>query len=162
MSLWTIKKEYEILLNDIIDDDGVVSEQGLKLLEINIEKRDDTSTNYYYLINNLEHENMQIDEEIKRLQGLKKRNKTKIDLLSKSIVGLINLYGEFKSNLLNFKIRKSTIVEVDEDYVNKLTDEYLTIKTVKNPNKTAIKLALNKGIEIPGCRFVHKDNLNVK
>lgn len=162
MSLWTIKKEYEILLNDIIDDDGVVSEQGLKLLEINIEKRDDTAKNYYYLINNLEHENMQIDEEIKRLQALKKRNKTKIDLLSKSIIGLINLYGEFKSNLLNFKTRKSTVVEINEDYINELTDEYFTIKTVKTPNKTAIKLALNKGIEIPGCRVVQKDNLNVK
>ena len=57
MSLWTIKKEYEIILNDIIDDDGVVSEQADHLLQINAETRDDTATNYYYIINNLEHEN---------------------------------------------------------------------------------------------------------
>lgn len=162
MSLWKIKTEYEIILNDIIDDDGVVSEQAEQLLAINVEKRDDTATNYYHIINNLEHENGQIDEEIKRLQALKKRNKTKIDLLSKSIVELINLYGEFKSSLLNFKIRKSTIVEVDEDYVNELTEEYITTKTTVTPNKTAIKTALKNGLEITGCKLVEKHNLNIK
>ena len=162
MSLWKIKTEYETILNDIIDDDGVVSEQAEELLAINVEKRDYTATNFFRYINNLEHENGQIDEEIKRLQTLKKRNKTKIDLLSKSIVELINLYGEFKSSLLNFKIRKSTIVEVDEDYVNELTEEYITTKTTVTPNKTAIKTALKNGLEITGCRLVEKHNLNIK
>ena len=77
MSLWKIKTEYETILNNIIDDEGVVSEQAEQLLAINVEKRDDTATNYYHYINNLEHENGQIDEEIKRLHALKKRNKTK-------------------------------------------------------------------------------------
>lgn len=162
MSLWKIKTEYETILNDIIDDDGVVSEQAEQLLAINVEKRDDTATNYYHIINNLEHENGQIDEEIKRLQALKKRNKTKIELLSRSIIGLINLYGEFKSNLLNFKTRKSTVVEVDEDCMNDLSEDYITTKTTITPNKTAIKTALKNGLEITGCRLVEKHNLNIK
>jgi len=160
MSLWTIKKEYETILNDTIDDDGVVSEQAEQLLAINFEKRDDTAKNYYYIINNLEHENGQIDEEIKRLQALKKRNKTKIELLSRSIIGLINLYGEFKSNLLNFKTRKSTVVEVNEDV--ELSEDYITTKTTVTPNKTAIKTALKNGIEINGCKLVERHNLNIK
>jgi hypothetical protein len=162
MSLWNIKTEYETILNDIIDDDGVVSEQAEQLLAINVEKRDDKATNYYYIINNLEHENGQIDEEIKRLQALKKRNKTKIELLSRSIIGLINLYGEFKSDLLNFKTRKSTVVEVNEDCIKDLSDEYKTTKTTIAPNKTKIKTALKNGLEIIGCRLVEKHNLNVK
>jgi predicted RNase H-like nuclease (RuvC/YqgF family) len=162
MSLWTIKKEYEILLNDIIDDNGIVSEQAEELLAINVEKRDDTATNYYRYINNLEHQNVQIDEEIKRLQAHKKRNKTKIELLSRSIIGLINLYGEFKSDLLNFKTRKSTVVEVDEDCINALAEDYITTKTTVSPNKTAIKTALKNGLEINGCKLVEKHNLNVK
>lgn len=162
MSLWKIKKEYEILLNDIIDDDGVVSDQADHLLQINAKNRDETATNYYYIINNLEHENLQVDEEIKRLQSLKRRNKTKIKLLSSSLIGLINLYGEFKSNLLNFKTRKSTVVEVDEDYINELLEEYKTTKTTIVPNKTAIKIALKNGKEIAGCRLVENQNLNIK
>lgn len=162
MSLWKIKTEYQTILNDIIVDDGVVSEQAEELLSINVEKRDDTATNYYHIINNLEHENNQIDEEIKRLQTLKKRNKTKIELLSRSIIGLINLYGEFKSDLLNFKTRKSTVVEVDEDCINDLLEEYTTTKTTIAPNKTAIKTALKNGLEINGCKLVDKHNLNVK
>jgi predicted RNase H-like nuclease (RuvC/YqgF family) len=162
LSLWIIKKEYETILNDIIDDDGVVSEQADYLLQINAETRDDTATNYYYIINNLEHENNQIDEEIKRLQSLKKRNKTKIELLSRSIIGLINLYGEFKSNLINFKTRKSTIVEVNDDAINQLSENYVITKTSITPNKTAIKTALKNGLEITGCRLVEKQNLNIK
>lgn len=162
MSLWKIKTEYENILNDIINDDGIVSEQAEELLAINVEKRDETATNYYHYINNLEHENAQIDEEIKRLQALKKRNKTKIDLLSRSIIGLINLYGDFKSNLFNFKTRKSTVVEVDEDCINALSEDYITTKTTVTPNKTAIKTALKNGLEINGCRLVEKHNLNIK
>ena len=165
MSLWKIKTEYETILNDIIDDDGVVSEQAEELLAINVDKRDDTATNYYHIINNLEHENAQIDEEIKRLQTLKKRNKTKIELLSRSIIGLINLYGEFKSDLLNFKTRKSTVVEVNEAEfynINTLSKDYITAKTTMTPNKTAIKTALKNGLEINGCKLVEKHNLNIK
>jgi predicted RNase H-like nuclease (RuvC/YqgF family) len=162
MSLWKIKTEYETILNDIIDDDGVVSEQAGELLAINVEKRDDTATNYHHIINNLQHENNQIDEEIKRLQALKKRNKTKIELLSRSIIGLINLYGEFKSDLLNFKTRKSTVVEVDEDCINALPENYITTKTTLTPNKTAIKTALKNGLEISGCKIVETHNLNIK
>jgi len=162
MSLWKIKAEYETILNDIIDDDGIVSEHAEELLAINVEKRDDTATNYYHYINNLQYENGQIDEEIKRLQALKKRNKTKIELLSRSIIGLINLYGEFKSDLLNFKTRKSTVVEVDEDKIKELSEDYITTKTNVTPNKTAIKTALKNGLEINGCKLVEKHNLNVK
>lgn len=114
MSLWKIKTEYETIINDIIDDNGIVSEQAEELLAINVEKRDDAATNYYRYINNLKYQNWQIDDEIESLQALKKHNNTKIKLLSRSIIGLINTYGEFKSDLLNFKTRKSTVVEVDE------------------------------------------------
>ena len=164
MSLFKIKTEYESILNDIIDDEGVVSEHAEKLLAINIEKRDDAAKNYYHYINNLEHENRQIEQEIRRLEELKRRNNTKIELLSRSIIGLINLYGEFKSGLLNFKTRKSTVVEVDENqfYSIKPLEDYLTTKTTVAPNKTAIKTALKNGLEINGCKLVEKHNLNVK
>ena len=162
MSLWKIKTQYETIINDIIDDNGVVSEQAEKLLAINVEKRDDAATNYYRYINNLKHENWQIDDEIENLQALKKRNNTKIKLLSRSIIGLINLYGEFKSDLLSFKTRKSTVVEVDEDCTNTLAEDYLTTKTTVSPNKTAIKKALKNGLKISGCKLVEKHSLNVK
>ena len=162
MSLWKIKTEYETIINDIIDDNGIVSEQAEELLAINVEKRDDAATNYYRYINNLKHENWQIDDEIENLQALKKRNNTKIKLLSRSIIGLINLYGEFKSDLLTFKTRESTVVEVDEDCINALSEDYITTKTTVTPNKTAIKKALKNGLEINGCKLVEKHNLNVK
>ena len=72
------------------------------------------------------------------------------------------MYGEFKSDLLNFKTRKSTVVEVDEDSINELLDEYKTIKTTIAPNKKVIKTALKNGLEINGCKLVEKHNLNIK
>lgn len=162
MSLWKIKKEYEEILKNLIDDNGEVSEEAENLLKINADNRNDKATEYYHIINNLDHENSQIDEEIKRLQSLKKRNKTKIELLSNSLISFISFFGEFKSNLLNFKLRKSNSVEIDDDIINTLSENYLTIKTTVTPNKTEIKKSLKNGLKIAGCRLIENYNLNIK
>ena len=46
--------------------------------------------------------------------------------------------------------------------VNQLPNEYKTIKVTESANKTAIKKALQDGVEIDGCALVENINLSIK
>ena len=50
---------------------------------------------------------MQIDNEIKRLQALKKRNNSLVDNLKNRLVGAIQMFGEFTVGTNTFGLRKS-------------------------------------------------------
>ncbi len=95
---------------------------------------------------------LQLNNEIKRLQGLKKRNNNLIDNLKNRLVGAIQMFGEFTVGTNTFGLRKSERVNVDN--VNSLPKEYKTIKVTEQANKTEIKKALKLGQEIKDAYIV--------
>ena len=71
------------------------------------------------------------------------------------------LAGEkFKSNKVTVSYRKSKSVEVAD--VNSIPEEYLTITQKVDPDKMAIKKAIESGIEVQGCSLVEKQNMQIK
>ena len=116
---------------------------------------------YTEIIKQRESLNTRIDDEIKRLQALKKQNDNLVQRLKNNLLNAVNLFGNFEAGFLKFSTRKSVSVELDID-VNDLQKEYKTIKVTEAPDKMKIKKALEQGEEVKGCYLVTKQNLQIK
>ena len=72
--------------------------------------------------------------------------------------------AESLKNFVNRTYRKSTAVEVDDefiDYAMKNNNDLLTFKRPE-PNKTAIKEMLQGGFDIPHAELVERNNMSIK
>lgn len=102
-----------------------------------------------------------IDEAIKRLEGLKQKNMAK---QQKMMDHLRQATGEenYKTPFITIQFRqtKATIID-DKDAI---PEEYITTKTTvtKNPNKDAIKKAIESGVEVPGAHVEYYKSMSVK
>lgn len=70
----------------------------------------------------------------------------------------------YKSNKVNISFRSSKAAEVyDLDALMRYDDcdSFLKYKDPE-PDKTAIKKAIDEGIELPGCRIVENSNIQIK
>lgn len=160
-SLYKIESEYLELFARIEMAEGELTPELESALEINKNELEVKSIAYVEYIKTKESFNDRINEEIKRLQAIKKANENLIHRLKTNLVSAVNLYGSFKSGFLTFGIRKSTSVEVNID-TNSLDKEYKCIKVTETPDKIKIKKALENGIEIEGCQLITKNNLQIK
>jgi len=157
-SMYKIQEEHLELLYAIESLDGEITEETEELLIINKNELEVKSESYLHVITKKESYNTLIDNEIKRLRGLKQRNVNLVSRLKDSLLQAVKLNGDFSFGLTKIGTRKSQSVEVED--VNQLPKEYKTIKVTESANKAAIKSALKSGIEIVGCSI--KDNQNLK
>tara|TARA_R110000737_G_scaffold56080_1_gene80116 strand:- start:5223 stop:5681 length:459 start_codon:yes stop_codon:yes gene_type:complete len=148
------------LLSVIEANEGELTDEVLEQLEINNEDLQTKSESYLAVIKNREALNTQIDDELKRLQAMKKANNNLVSRLKNSLLNAVNIFGEFETGLIKFGIRKSTTVEVN-GIVNDLPKEYKTVKVTEQPNKAEIKKSLQRGEQIEGCALVTNYNLKI-
>lgn len=160
-TLYQINNDYYDIISQIEVAEGELTPELESALEINKNELEVKSIAYVEYIKTKESFNDRINEEVKRLQAIKKSNENLIDRLKTNLVSAVNLYGSFKSGFLTFGIRKSTSVEVNID-TNSLDKEYKCIKVTETPDKIKIKKALENGIEIEGCQLITKNNLQIK
>jgi hypothetical protein len=159
-SLYKINEKMLSLLSDIEANEGELTDEVLEQLEINNEELYEKSVNYLAVIKNRESLNTQIDDEVKRLQAMKKANNNLVSRLKNSLLNAVNIFGEFETGLIKFGIRKSTTVEVN-GIVNDLPKEFKTVKVTEQPNKAEIKKSLQRGEQIEGCALVTNYNLKI-
>ena len=157
-SLYEITHDYSQLMNEIEMNEGEITPELNEALNITEKELQTKSIAYLSVIKQSEAFVTQLDEEIKRLQALKKRNNTLIDNLKERLLNAVNLFGAFEVGFTKFGTRKSESVYVED--VNSLPSEYKTIKVVESADKKAIKEALKSGKEIKGCSI--SSNLNLK
>lgn len=160
ISLYKINENMLSLLGVIEANDGELTDEVLEQLEINNEELQTKSESYLSVIKNREALNTQIDDELKRLQAMKKANNNLVLRLKNSLLNAVNIFGEFEVGLIKFGIRKSTTVEVT-GIVNDLPKEYKTVKVTEQPNKAEIKKSLQRGEQIEGCALVTNYNLKI-
>lgn len=160
ISLYKINEKMLSLLSDIEANEGELTDEVLEQLEINNEELYEKSVNYLAVIKNRESLNTQIDDEVKRLQAMKKANNNLVSRLKNSLLNAVNIFGEFETGLIKFGIRKSTTVEVN-GIVNDLPKEFKTVKVTEQPNKTEIKKSLQRGEQIEGCALITNYNLKI-
>lgn len=158
-SLYQIETEHLALMQQIENAEGEITEEIAEQLEINESQLQSKSIAYLSVIKSKESFNSQIDEEIKRLQAMKKRNNTLVTNLKNRLLDAVKLFGDFESGLSKFGTRKSSSVEVEN--VNALPKEFKVIKVTEQADKSALKKAIKEGQEIEGVSIVEKLNLKI-
>ena len=158
-SLYQIENEHLALMQQIENAEGEITEEIAEQLEINEGQLQSKSIAYLSVIKSKESFNSQIDEEIKRLQAMKKRNNTLVSNLKNRLLDAVKLFGDFESGLSKFGTRKSSTVEVEN--VNALPKEFKVIKVTEQADKSALKKAIKEGQKIEGVSIVEKLNLKI-
>ena len=161
-SLYNIVEEQRYTLAEIEDMAGELTQELEERLVINAHQLESKSIAYLEVIKDRESYINNAKEEIKRLQSIVKVNENLVDRLKDNLLMAVKTFGSFEVGFVKFGTRKSTSVEVQEDMINSLPREYKTVKVTETANKTAIKKALEEGIEINGCKLMHNDNLSIK
>lgn len=125
-------------------------------------ERDKKLEAYGCLIKNLTAEAEAIRAEEKSLAARRQSKEKTIERLKANISASMQAFGEKKKETAKvvFTFRKSEVVEVAEGA--NLPDEYITVKTVTSPDKTALKAALKAGAHIEGASLVERQNLQIK
>lgn len=159
-SLYKINEKMLTLLSDIEENEGELTDEVINQLEITNDELQTKSESYLAVIKNRESLNTQIDEEVKRLQAMKKANNNLVLRLKNSLLNAVNIFGEFEVGLIKFGLRKSTTVEVT-GIVNELPKEFKTVKVTEQPNKAEIKKSLQRGEQIEGCALITNYNLKI-
>jgi len=157
-TLFNINEEHRFLMQDIENMDGEITPEIESRLIINAGQLQSKGLAYLAVIRNNESFVNQLDEEIKRLQGLKKRATTTTDYLKDRLLDAVKLHGNFEVEFTKFGTRKSESVEVEN--VNALPAEFKTVKIVEAADKIALKAAIKNGQTIEGVTL--KENLNLK
>jgi len=158
-SLYQIETEHLALMHEIENAEGEITEEIAAQLEINEGQLQSKSIAYLSVIKGKESFNAQIDEEIKRLQAMKKRNNTLVSNLKNRLLDAVKLFGDFESGLSSFGTRKSSTVEVEN--VNALPKEFKVVKVTEQADKAALKKAIKEGQEIEGVLIVEHFNLKI-
>ena len=157
-TLYNIENDYIQLMQQVEENDGELTLEIEEQLAITESQRDGKSIAYLSIITKVDSETTLIDNEIKRLQALKKRNNNIVTKLQSRLLDAVNLFGSYSVNLTKFGTRKSTSVEVED--INALPKEFKTIKVVESADKIAIGKALKAGESIAGCSL--SENVNLK
>jgi hypothetical protein len=158
MNLFNIKQEYLAIAQELAEGELTPElEQQLAITEANLQEK---AINYGYVIKTFESECDILDNEIKRLQALKKARTSAIDKLKDNISEAMLLFNitEVKAPTFKLSFRKSESIECDEV----VSEEYCNIKTTITPDKVAIKQAIKEGKEVLGARLIINQNLQIK
>lgn len=160
-SLYKINAEYMELFGRIEMADGVLTPELEEELIIKKSELEVKSIAYVEVIKQRESFNDRIDEEIKRLQAMKKSNDTLVSRLKSNLLQAVSIFGNYEAGFVKIGTRKSKQVVIDYD-VNDLPKQYKTVKVTETADKVAIKKAIESGQTVYGCRLVENVNLSIK
>lgn len=101
-------------------------------------------------------------DESKRLASKAKTAESRIGYLKNRYGEIMREsgYASIKGNAYKLSLRSALAVAVTAQ-VDTLPEEYIRVKTTKEPDKIKIKDALQQGKEIPGCSLATTYNLQV-
>jgi hypothetical protein len=158
MNLYNIKSEYLAIAHGLTEGELTPElEQALIITQENLQEK---AINYGYVIKNFESEVDIIEEEIKRLNALKKARINAVEKLKTNISDAMQLFGilEVKAPTFKMNFRTSESVEIFEG----LDNEFITEKVSYQPDKIAIKNAIKEGRTVNGAALVTNFNLQIK
>jgi len=159
-TIFEIGNEYQNIISLIEQNNGEMSDD---LHEAYINSRDELNNKakaYIYVIRNKENLISNIDAEIDRLKEMKKRTENEIDRIKNFLSMAVDTFGNFETGLHKISNRISKSVEVTD--FNQLPKEFIKEKIEISADKTAIKKAIESGVNISGALLVTKSNLQIK
>lgn len=160
MNIYQIEQSYLKLADQLTNDEVTPElEAELAITETQMQEK---GRNYGFIIKQLESDCDQIDNEIKRLQALKKTRTNSVDRLKSTLSQAMQLFNieEIKTATLKINFRKSKSIEIISE--SQLDRKYFTIKTMESVSKTLIKADIDQGIEVAGAVQIESFNLQIK
>ncbi len=157
-NLFNIDAELYEVYSEIENNGGEMSPELEAALEITEAERMTKGEGYVYVIKQLKSQADLLKAEAKRLMEIAKQYENSADKLADRLLQSVISHGQIKTAFVTISTRKSKSVSITDESL--LKAEYLRIKT--EPNKTAIKEALESGQEVQGALIVENYSLNIK
>jgi len=162
MNIYQIKNEYQLIISEIINNEGEITPELETALTINKEQLQSKAVDYSYVIKQLDSDCEQIDAELKRLQQLKKVRTNLAERLKNTISDAMNLYEveKIETPLIKLSFRNSESVEITNE--SQLDACFIVTKMVSTPDKKAIKDAIKSGMFVEGATISYNKNLQIR
>ena len=162
MNIYQIRNEFQLIIAEVINNDGEITPELEAALTINKEQLQSKAIDYSYVIKQLDSDCEQIDAELKRLQQLKKVRTNLSERLKNTISDAMNLYEveKIETPLIKLSFRNSESVEITNE--SQLDACFIVTKTVTSPDKKAIKDAIKSGVFVDGATISYNKNLQIR
>lgn len=160
-NIYRLGIEHMALLSIVEEADGEITPEIEEALRITEDQMEKSSIAYAGIVKYYEGNEDAIEAEIKRLQELKKRNRTKQELFKKKITEAMNLFRidsiDSPYFRLSFRNASSVLIE-DERLISPIFFD------VPPPvvSKTRIKEAIKDGQQVNGASIVTNRHLQIK
>lgn len=122
-------------------------------------ERDEKIENIALWIKNLKSDIEAYKAEAEAFTARRKSAESKVESLTRYLSEFLDGQG-FKTSKAQISFRNTTAVKIDENA--ELPSEYCRVVTKTDPDKKAIKTALESGIEIEGCELVKSRSMTIK
>lgn len=162
-SIYQIESEYRLLAESLIENGGELTPEIETQLQISKVDLQNKSVSYSFVIKQLESDVLQIDNEIKRLNDLKKSRVKTSERLEETLKDAMILFGvqKIETPLVNISLRNSESIEVL--HLALLSDEYKKCSTpLWSADKAKIKEAIKSGETVEGAILVKNQSLQIK
>ena len=161
MKLYLLTQEYEEILDELYDKNGVINEKALLRLENNQADVEEKSIAIASFIKNIEAEYIAIEKAKRAMLERQKKHKKKIEDLKAYLLSNMERMGINKITCPHFEIKLKkcppSVNVMDEDI---LPEEYKRTKTEVTIDKEKILQEIKEGVIIPGVSM--KQNLRIE
>lgn len=163
MNIFQINKAIEEAIDKAIDVETGEILDFSELEELQLAKEEKIKNTALYVLN-LRAEAKAVEEQEQKFKKRKNVLINKEKNLSEKIQFILN--GEtFNSPEVDISYHKSKAVVITDEQAFKdfeYNPNYVKITTEINPDKIAIRQAIERGEVIPGCEIVEKQNMQIK
>lgn len=161
-TLYGITAELNGILAQLEELGGEIPPELEQALAINEEQFVAKAEDYGHAILNLKGMAAAAKAEKERLAGLQKFYENAQKRLTDALSTAMQVFGHDKveNATMRLSLRHSTATEVDD--IDQVPAEYKTTKVEVVADKTAIKKAIQDGIEVPGAHLVENVSLQIK
>lgn len=163
-SLYEISQEYLRVLESIdINEDGEIENiEALEALQVAGENLENKMENVALYVKSEEAFVKSMKEEKKTLESRISSKENKVERLRKYLADTMRSlgYNKFETARTRLSFRSSESLDVRDTHF--IPDRFVTHVSDLKIDKTALKKAINDGLEVSGVEIVKKANLQIK
>jgi hypothetical protein len=157
-NLFNINEDMFRLHLQIEENGGELTQELEEQLTITEHDRESKCEGYVSVIRQLKSKSQLIKDEAKRLLDAARTYDKSVERLEDNLLSSIVQLGNIKTNFVSISTRRNKSVEIADDAEIPLQYQRVKIEA----NKTAIKEALESGIDVPGATIVEKFSLLIR
>ena len=157
-NLFNINEDIFRLHQQIEENGGELTVELEEQLLITENDRESKCEGYVSVIRQLKSKSQLIKDEAKRLLDAARVYDKSVERLEDNLLSSVVQLGNIKTNFVSISTRRNKSVEIANDV--ELPLQYQRVKI--EANKTAIKEAIESGIDVPGATIVERFSLFIR